>query len=152
MNALATIGNTLPATSPLAMEKLRQAEDVLLTLPQAEIPTEHVIHGGMYARTIRLVKDTVITGALIKVPTMLVVNGHAMVFVGDGWTEVDGYNVIPASAGRKQLFVALGPVEITMIFPTQARTVEEAEREFTDDHERLMSRRQDANTVNVTGE
>jgi hypothetical protein len=142
----------LPATHAATVQALSRVQDEMLKLPQAEIPTEHVIHGGMYARTVRLPQDAVISGALIKVPTMLTVNGHAMVFVGDGWTELYGYNVFPASAGRKQLFVALGPVEITMVFPTKATTVDEAEREFTDEFELLQTRRDIAQTVNITGE
>jgi hypothetical protein len=60
--------------------------------------------------------------------------------------------VIPASAGRKQVFVSRSTVTITMLFPTLARTVEEAEAEFTDEAAGLLSRRQDANTVVITGE
>lgn len=123
-----------------------------MSVPQVEIPTEHVIHGGMYARTVRLAPETIITGALIKLATMVVVNGHALVFVGDGWTELEGFNVIPASAGRKQLFIAVGPVEITMIFPTKATSVEQAEQEFTDEHAALLSRRQGGDVITITGE
>jgi hypothetical protein len=46
--------------------------------------------------------------------------------------------------------VSRSPVLITMMFPTKARTIEEAEREFTDDADRLLSRRQNANTVVIT--
>lgn len=141
MTALVTIDQTLPSTPAPMLEYLAEVQERMLQLPQAEVPTEHVLHGGMYVRTVRLAQDTVITGALIKLATILIVNGHAMVFVGEGWTEINGFNVIPASAGRKQLFVALGPVEITMIFPTQAKTVTEAEEEFTDEAAMLLSRR-----------
>jgi hypothetical protein len=143
---------TLPATPMKALAAIDRVRDVLLKGPQAEIPTEHVIHGGMYARTVRLPKDAVIVGCLYKVPTMLTVNGHAMVCIADGWAELNGFNVIPASRGRKQLFVALGPVEITMVFATQAQTVEEAEAEMTDESDLLLSRRQDSSTVTITGE
>ena len=43
----------------------------------------------------------------------------------------------------KQIFISKTPVIITMTFPTSAKTIEEAEREFTDEHELLLSRRQD---------
>ena len=38
-----------------------------------------------------------------------------------------------ALARRKQIYVTLGETEITMIFPTNAQTVEEAEDEFSDE-------------------
>lgn len=152
MSAAICVLNTLPATSPMMLDSVYRLEGLLGKKPQAEIPTEHVIHAGMYARTVRLPKDAVITGCLYKVPTMLIVNGHAMVLAGDGWTELSGYNLLPANGGRKQVFVALGSVEITMIFATKARTVEEAEREMTDESESLLSRSIGENVVTITGE
>lgn len=152
MSAAVAVINTLPATSPLMLEAVKRFEGVLSQRRQAEIPTEHVIHGGMYARTVRLPQDAVITGCLYKVPTMLIVNGHAMVLAGDGWTELSGYNLLPANGGRKQVFVALGPVEITMVFPTSARTAEEAEAEMTDESDSLLSRSIGENRVTITGE
>lgn len=106
----------------------------------------------MYARTIRLDAGIVLTGALIKIPTLLIFNGHADVWVGDGWLEMKGYGLIVGSAGRKQVFITRSCVEMTMIFPTQAKTVEEAEREFTDEYEKLMSRASNSDTVVITGE
>jgi hypothetical protein len=153
LSVLALAGNTLPATTPDALAQVAVLQNVLLRAEQLAIRTEHVLHGGMYARTIRLAPEVVLTGALIKRATMLIVNGSTAVLVGDGWAELDGYYVIPASAGRKQVFVTRGTVEITMIFPTQAKTVEGAEAEFTDEVEMLLSRRLDGHDlVTITGE
>lgn len=136
-------------------------EDISLErCEQLEIPTEHLLHAGMYARTIRLPWNerieseggVVLTGALIKRATVVIVSGLTRMLADDGWVELDGYNVLAGAAGRKQVFWTRGPVEITMLFPTTARTVEEAEAEFTDDCERLSSRRGDPNTVRATGE
>lgn len=157
----------LPATPPEALERINDVERFLLGLDQVEVPTRHLIHAGMYARTIEMLPGVVLTGALMKRATLVIVAGSAVVLAGDDhpsdedlplgwsgckWIELEGYNVIPASAGRKQVFVARSEVTITMVFPTRARTVEEAEAEFTDDAARLLSRRQDANTVVITGE
>lgn len=142
----------LPPTPPELLPKLAEAQEFLMSLPQTEVETEHVIHGGMYARTVRLTRDMVIIGALIKKPTMVIVNGEAKVLVGDAWAHVSGYCVIPASAWRKQVFVALGDVQLTMVFATSAKTVEEAENEFTDEAELLLSRRQDGGIITITGE
>jgi hypothetical protein len=145
-------GITLPATTPEALEKIAAVQTVLMRAEQIGLKTEHILHGGMYVRTVTLPPEVIITGSLIKRATMLIINGHCEVFVGDGWAELDGYNVIPASAGRKQIFVSLGTVAITMIFPTQAQTIREAEEEIFAEADLLLSRRQDNDTVIVTGE
>jgi hypothetical protein len=134
------------------LEKINRIQERIKSLmPEASVPTKHWIHGGMYARTVTMSKDMVITGALIKKPTMICIIGAALVVVGDEFVEVQDC-IVPASAGRKQLFIALGPVELTMIFATSAKTVEEAENEFTDEAELLLSRRQDGGIITITGE
>ena len=142
----------LPATTPELLEKIGALEAELVGQEPCELPTEHLIHAGMYVRTIAMPKEMVLTGALIKRATVVIVTGSAALLAGREWLRLDGYNVIPASAGRKQVFVSYSPVIITMLFPTQAKTVEEAEAEFTDECDRLLSRRQDANSVVITGE
>lgn len=142
----------LPATSPELLSQIGVMEDALIGHEPVEVPTLHVIHAGMYARTILMPAGMMLTGVLIKRATLVIVTGSAAVLAGDRWVGLDGYNVLQASAGRKQVFVSRSQVIITMLFPTRARTVEEAEAEFTDDAERLLSRRQDANTVVITEE
>lgn len=142
----------IPAMSEEAIAKVRLVEDLSLAqLPQLEIPTDHVIHGGLYARTIMIPANTLLTGALVKLPTLLIVQGDAAVYIGDDTLEVRGYNVVPAGAGRKQMFLARTDVYLTMIFPTDVMTVEEAERAFTDEYERLMSETA-PNHIVITGE
>ena len=107
----------------------------------------------MYARTITMPPDTIAIGTLIKVPTLVITVGSAKVLVGDQWVDVDGYSVLPASANRKQIAISRGPFIVTMLFPTSAKTVEEAENEFTDETHLLLSRKQEGmNTAMITGE
>jgi hypothetical protein len=102
--ALALCGAALPATPPEYRDLLIQARELIKTCPQVELPTEHFLHAGMYARTVRMPAGTVLGGALIKVRTMVIVNGHAKIFVADGVAEIEGFNVYPASANRMQMF------------------------------------------------
>ena len=60
--------------------------------------------------------------------------------LGEG--TVDGQEVIPADALRKQVFLAHSDCDITAIFPTEAGTVEQAENEATGEAENLLSRRE----------
>lgn len=143
----------LPAMSPEAIEKVRCLEAVTLDRNEGiEFPTEHLIHGGMYARTLHMKAGTYITGALLKIPTTLIVSGDCLVFIGEESIELSGYNVLPGSALRKQIFAAITDTHMTMLFPTSAITVEQAEREFTDEYEMLMTNHQSSVTALITGE
>ncbi len=141
----------IPAMSEAAIARVRAFEIQALGHPQVAIATDHAIHGGMYARTVMVPAGVVLTGALIKLATLLIVSGDADVYVGGAALEARGYCVLPASAGRKQLIIARTDVRLTMIFRSDAKTVDEAERQFTDEAELLFSRHGD-NRVTITGE
>lgn len=132
---------TLPPTTPAALDVVRAIEERVLAAPQVEIETYHVLHAGVYSRTIMIPAGVVLTGALTKIPTTLTISGDVLVLLGDAdQIHIAGYHVLAAAAGRKQAFIARADTWVTMSFKTAARTVEEAEAEFTDEHEHLMSR------------
>lgn len=141
----------IPAMTSEAINRVRELEEIALGMPQIDIATHHIIHGGMYARTITIPAGVVLTGAEIKLATVLVLFGHVRVTMGDEVRELAGYHVLAASKDRKQAFLALTDTHLTMIFPSCAQTVEEAEREFTDEHDKLFSRNGE-NHVCITGE
>lgn len=153
MSAIQTVLPALVPATREALDKLDAIDELILQAEQIPVATEHLIHGKMYARTIRLEPGTVLMGSLIKLATVLIVHGSTSVVIGDERVELDGYNVIPGCAGRKQLFVTRGWVEMTMIFPTQAKTVEAAEDEVFAQADRLMSRMDGSrDTITITGE
>lgn len=153
MNLTTTTPSRIAAMSQESIAKVGALQSALLQMDQEQLVTQHVIHAGMYARTIMLPKDTVLTGALIKIPTTIIVHGDAAVYTGESTVHLVGYHVIPASAGRKQVFRAFEDTNITMIFPSNAKTVEEAEQQFTDEYELLLSHRQpENNLIIITGE
>lgn len=146
----------VPAMSSQAIENVRALEAITKQLPQLEISTHHVLHGGMYARTIMIPAGAVLTGVYIRVQTTLIVNGDASVYLGgeqDAEIRIVGHHVMAASAGRKQAFVAHDDTMLTMVFATNATTIEQAEDEFTDEAHLLMSRQSGhQNTIIITGE
>ena len=144
----------IPPMKPDAVDAVRKLEALSLDeCPQLIIPTQHIIHGGMYSRTITIPKGAVLTGALVEIPTMLIVSGHCNVFIGEESIEVKGYHCFAAATGRKQAFNALEETHITMMFPTPAKTVADAEDWFTDEAFLLFSRKPGAlNTFTITGE
>lgn len=153
MSEVLKVNDCIPAMSNSAIDKVRQLENLVLEMPQTPIHTSHVLHGGMYARTIKIPAMTVLTGALINIPTILVVLGEVKVFIGDTAVDLSGYNILPASAHRKQAFVAKTDTYLTMMFPTNATTIKEAEDEFTSESHLLISRlSHGSNHIVVTGE
>ncbi len=132
----------LPAMGSLEVEKVRQLETAALAMPQVDIPTDHVFHAGMYARTIRIPAGVMLTGARILIPTILIISGDALVYGENGPERFSGYHVALGQCGRKQAFYALQDTYLTMLFPTGAKTVDAAEQQFTDEYEKLFSRKE----------
>lgn len=140
--------------SPASIDKVnRLAVAIREKLEPCPFVTEHMLHAGMYTRTVRLPADTACAAVLIKVPTVLIFVGSADVYANDEIIPVEGYSVLPGSAGRKIAFVTHSEVAMSMMFPTTATTVDEAQRQFTDEHELLvpLSKAED-HLVLITGE
>lgn len=130
----------IPKMKREEIEKVAALEAASLRLPQIPIPVDAVLHAGMYSRTVKIPAGVTITGALIKVPTILIVDGDVTMYAGDRAVNLNGHNVLTAEAGRKQAFVARSDVYLTMMFPSSAVTLDEAEEEFTDEADMLQSR------------
>lgn len=152
MNNLSVQTSNLITMSSDEIEKVRELERVILTMPQAEIPTKQLLHAGMYARTMFVAAGVTVVGAFMKCATTLIISGDMKVYIGKETVELKGYNIVPASANRKQAGYAITDTYVTMLFPTNAKTVEEAEEELTDEVDKLMSRKGGNNNIMVTGE
>jgi hypothetical protein len=149
---LTTRGPVLPMPSAEMIECISAADARMRTMPQIDVQTEHIFHGGMYSRTVRLKPGHAIIGVTIKIPTQLIVAGDCMVLAGDEWQHLVGFHVLAGMPGRRGVFIAQSDTVLTMIFPTKAKTVAEAEAEFTDEGDQLLSRQQAENdTVVITG-
>lgn len=131
---------SIPSMPRDMLDRVRRLEQAARKHPQLKIPMQHYLHGGMYVRTCRIPAGVMITGALIIIETNLVVDGHAIIHTGERWVESTGYKVIPASAHRKQIFIALSDIYLTMFFPTEAKTVRDAEEQFTSEADLLQNR------------
>lgn len=143
----------IPTMKEEDINKVRELEKIVLQAPQIQIPTAHTIHGGVYTRTITIPKGVVLTGVLIKIPTTIIVDGDVIVYVGNSSMHINGYQVVTAAGNRKQAFYANEDTRLTMMFSTDAKTIEDAELEFTDDVGLLMSRNDSSyNEILITGE
>jgi hypothetical protein len=135
------VNHIVPAMNQQAIQKAVALEQYVGTLERVEIETCHVLHAGMYHRTIKVPAGVIAAGALIKIPTVLTIYGNGIVYAGDEAIPVEGFHVVAADAMQKRAYLATSPSLVTMSFATQAKTVEEAEDEFTDEADRLSSRR-----------
>ena len=133
----------LPVTSGDSLRQTREFESHQLQAgEQLDLETLNVIHAGVYARTIKIPAGVVITGALIKIPTVLIIHGSMKLTVGDKCISVDGFACFKCPAGRKQIMVAKTDCFVTMTFATKAKTVREAEDEFADEGDLILSRKE----------
>lgn len=115
-------------------------EKKVLTLEQTLNTTMHSIHDGVYTRSMKLSQGEMLVSANIKIPTTLIIQGNIELTIGDDIVKINGFDVVVADGNRKQLMYANEDTFLTMIFKTNARTIEEAEMQFTDDYDKLMSR------------
>lgn len=153
MNNEITLSNEhIASMSPVAIANVRSLENEILKQEQVKIFTDHVIHAGMYARTIFVPAGVVLTGALMKIATILIISGDFILYAGDQAVELNGYNVLTGNPNRKQAGFAKTDTWVTMVFPTEVKSVAEAEEEFTDDVDLLSSRLDGAlNNIRITG-
>lgn len=153
MSDLVVADRYIPAMTDTSIAKVRALEQAAMQETQSELHTDHVLHGGQYTRTIKMPAGMMITGAQIKIATTLIVAGDCTVYIGDEAVRLTGYNVLAAGANRKQAFIVHSDTCLTMTFATKAKTIEEAENEFTDEAHLLLSRSAvGQNTVTITGE
>lgn len=141
MTQVVVSGNHLPTMSDDEIAVARRLEEEVRQMPQIEMPTDHVLHGGMYARTVMLPAGHVLVGVVVQVETIVIFNGVADVLTGPDVVRLEGYQVIPASAFRKQVYVAHEDCHITAVFATNAQSVTEAEEQATNEASSLLSRR-----------
>jgi hypothetical protein len=150
---LVPVFTKLAPTSQDAIATVERFCDELLKLPQIRFVTEHMLHGGIYTRTIRLPAYTAIVAVLIKVPTSLIFAGEADIYTNGDLVRVNGYSVLPGSSMRKVAAVTYSDFAVSMMFATDAKTVEDAEKEFTDEYDLLVPlSEQDRHTILLTGE
>ena len=117
-------------------------EKELSKYPQVHIETTHTIHDGVYTRTILIPKGVTIVGSHIKIPTTLICYGHLDIYFKDGIEKVQGFRQFECEADRKQVMEAKEDSYVTMLFATKAKTAEEAEEEFTNEYDKLISRKE----------
>lgn len=134
MNSLVMTSNDVAIARVLCSE-IAKEEQVLLKV-------EQVLHSGVYYRTVFIPAGYMFGGANIIIDTTVIINGNINIYIGSKVQNYNGYNIITASANRKQVGYAIEDTYMTMCFRTDAKTVEEAEEEFTNEVDKLQTRKE----------
>ena len=134
----AEILNNVPS-----VEDVRRLERHISDFPQVDLHTKHLIHGGMYARTILIPAGTILTGALTRADNISVMVGDITVTTEAGVKRLIGFHVLPAEAGVKRAGVAHKDTWWTTLIPTEETDLSLIEKHFTDEAEGLQTNRKD---------
>lgn len=142
------VGSCIPSTPATCVERIRGIvrdlkaqygkEGAAFADASASITFEHTFHAGVYARTLRAPAGVVLANALIRVPTILIVSGDCTITDTENSVRVSGYHVLSGAADRMCIVRTHEPTSFTMIYATNAKTVEEAEAEFADPQDELI--------------
>lgn len=131
--------------SPISLmaspEAVRELERHMMQLPQVDLSTSSVVHGGMCARTILIPAGTVLTGALTNCDNICVMHGDISVTTDEGTLRLTGFHVLPANAGAKRAGWAHEDTYWTTVWPTELTSITDIEDEMTDESELLQTRR-----------
>lgn len=112
----------------------------MLTQPQVDLQTQHMVFAGMYARTILIPKGVMLTGALTKMDNVCVILGDITVTTDEGTQRLTGYHMIKAQAGAKRAGIAHEDTFWTTLIPTNLTDIQEIEAAMTDEADKLQTR------------
>lgn len=120
MTALVPAASLPPCSSDDLALVMALRERIDAELEPCEFPTENFFHAGVYVRTCLVPKDTVLAGAVIKIPTVVIVSGHCYVQAGKDTRELKGYVVLKARpAGLRSSGLSKIPSSPCSLRPTR---------------------------------
>ncbi len=100
-------------------EKVNRLEDALRSVPQVDCPIRHHFAPGIYAREITIPKGTVLTGAVHKQESLVVLSAGRLRLVVDGGTvEISAPHTMTCKPGAKNAALALEDSVWTNFFAT----------------------------------
>lgn len=135
-----------------ALRAVETLEDQLLGLAEEEgevvLPLHQQLHDGIYTRTVWQAAGTILVATRVRVPTTIILDGDQCVAgASDTPIRIRGRHVLAAAPGRKVVVLAYKDSVCTTCFRTEAATVEEAEREYTDEWAKLQNHRLNPNLL-----
>jgi hypothetical protein len=123
-------------------DSVRELERHLLQLPQIDLGTQMLVHGGVCTRAILIPAGCCLTGALTNLPNTCIVLGDITVTTEHGVRRITGFEVLPAAPGAKRAGIAHADTWWVTCHHTDLTDVAEIEDEMTPEPEMLQTRRQ----------
>lgn len=123
------------------VEDVRRLEALLLTLPQINLHTKHIVHGKVSARSGLIPAGCALTGALTKIDNICVLIGDITVTTEEGVKRLTGFHVLPAKAGAKRAGIAHADTWWVTLHHTELTDIAAIEDEMTDESAMLLTRR-----------
>lgn len=121
---------TLPLKKP-TIEEVFAAEEVMLKMPQIELPVRHFFSPGVYARELSIPAGICLTGAVHKYEQLNILSqGTMRVLTEDGIKEVSAPFTVVSPPGTKRIALALTDCIWTTILGTDETDVTLIERHF----------------------
>lgn len=132
-NDLST-SSTIGAVSAQWAERVNQLTEAMRKCPaQIDLKIEQHLHAGMYSRTVCQPAGVLCTAVMVHVPTQLIVHGHCRIYADGTAFDIHGHAVLEGVAGRQIIVYTYEETWGTMCFGTDAKTIEEAEKQFAGD-------------------
>lgn len=111
---LAQIETKLPQGVPAEHKPTYRLEAEILKLPQVEFPVQHSFCSGLYARTIHIPADHILTGAVHRHDCFFVVRSGVLAVTTDDKPKVlYAGDMVVTKAGSKRAGVAITDVVVT---------------------------------------
>lgn len=121
----------LKPTAAALRSKVFQAEEVMLTMPQVEMPVVHHFSKGIYARELHIPAGTILTGKIHKFAQLNILSkGEISVLTEDGIKRVSAPFHIVSPAGTKRIAFAHSDCVWTTVHGTDETDVEKIEAQF----------------------
>lgn len=99
---------------PIEHLPIYRLEAELLKLPQVEMPVAHDFCNGLYARTMHIPADTVLTGAIHREESFFLVRkGELIVSTDNGPRTIGPGDMSVSKIGTKRAGITLTDVEVT---------------------------------------
>jgi hypothetical protein len=113
-------------------QKVASMEDIMLSMPQAEVPVKHYFSKGVCAREIFIAKGVTLTGRVHKYTNLNILSqGDISVLTEDGMVRIQAPATIVSPAGTKRIAYAHEDCVWTTIVGTEETDPELIELEFT---------------------
>lgn len=121
----------LQAKPVVDLQAVLKAEAAMRQFPQLELRVEHHFSFGVYARTLYIPKDTVLTGHIHKFENLnILIKGKLKVRVGDEIKELEAPSTIVSPAGIKRIAYALEDSIWMTVHGTHERNIDLIESHF----------------------